>query len=105
MKRELHVKVNNVDKSQLKETDLQVRCLNIHEYTTQLIVFIAYVHEKVSETRVMIVIPSNDNSNADGIKNAGGSVQVNPPFRCSVNSVKASMSKKKKCIDVVITEC
>lgn len=53
----------------------------------------------------MIVVPSNEGVNADGVENRGGSVQVLPPFSCNVKTVKAAMSKKKKTIEIVVSEC
>lgn len=53
----------------------------------------------------MIVVPSNNNLNADGLENKGGSVQIIPPFSCNVKTVKAAMSKKKKTIEITVTEC
>ena len=51
------------------------------------------------------MVPSNDNFNADGLANSGGSVQVLPPFSCNVKTVKAAMSKKKRSIEVIVSEC
>lgn len=59
---------------------------------------------KVSERKIVIDIPTNSGVNADGITNKGGSVHVVPPFACNVNTVKAAMSKKKKCIEIVLSE-
>ena len=56
----------------------------------------------------MIVVPSNINleTGADGlVAKSGGSVQIIPPFLINVKTVKASMSKKKQTIEVIVSEC
>jgi len=58
----------------------------------------------VSEGKIVIVVPSNGQLNADGQANTGGSVQVTPPFLVNVKTVKASMSKKKKTIEIIVSE-
>lgn len=71
-KKELRIVIDNVDKTQQKGTDLQV-----------------------SESKIIIAIPSIDEIRTDGTENRGGSLLISPPFLCDVKTVKASMSSSQ----------
>jgi hypothetical protein len=63
----------------------------------------AVVYGQVSTGKIVILIPST--GAAAGASHAeGGSVQVIPPLACDVKTGQAAMSKKKKTIEVIVSE-
>lgn len=67
------------------------------------LVFITFVCSciQVCAGKIVIEVPASSGVNAGA---EGGSVRITPPFSCDVSSVKASMSKKKKSIEIIVAE-